>query len=250
MLPHLQVKNKALQTIVKILQYTPAESLTNLLEAIPISSFTAGLFSSQEPTTVAGALRTAELLQIKLPKIFTSMLLKEGVVHAIESLSSEAPAPPPEQPKTRRSSSRLKASLSSFQKQRASIVPLKTAISVQAYTRRVYILIVTSKYELGHRSNSEKFQNHSIACHWKPLQELSGLLYYFFTSAVLGCASQDPDNISLTWRITYHKCFNYKAKHHYKVHGQFQTFCQSDMHSEQGVAVEISFRLAMTSVDW
>ena len=112
MLPHLQVKNKALQTIVKILQYTPAESLTNLLEAIPISSFTAGLFSSQEPTTTAAALRTAELLQIKLPKIFTSMLLKEGVVHAIESLSSEAPAPPPEQPKTRRSSSRLKASLS------------------------------------------------------------------------------------------------------------------------------------------
>ena len=107
----LQVKVKCLQTVIKILQYTPASGLAVLLASSPISSFTASLLTNPDATILAGGLRVAELLQLKLPEIFTTSLLKEGVVHAIESLAMEAPAAPSaslEKQRPKRASSRLK----------------------------------------------------------------------------------------------------------------------------------------------
>lgn len=107
----LQAKSKCLQTVVKVLQYTPASSLKTILQNVPISSFTASLLSGQEGTVLSIALRIAELLQIKLPDVFSTMLLKEGVVHAIDTLALEAPSAPSaslEKQKQKRASSRLK----------------------------------------------------------------------------------------------------------------------------------------------
>ena len=109
------MKNKSLQTIIKILQYCPPELLRGLLLDIHISSFIAALLTSRDAATLAVGVRLAELLMTKLPDIFNDMFLKEGVVHAMEQLSADAPSAPSarlEKAKpAKRSSSRLKVHL-------------------------------------------------------------------------------------------------------------------------------------------
>ena len=100
-----------LSIIIKIMQYGPPDLLEALLKGIPISSFVASLLGSRDTGIQAVGLRLSELLMLKLPAIFTTMFLKEGVFHSLEQLAREAPAPVVERKSSKRSSSRLKVVL-------------------------------------------------------------------------------------------------------------------------------------------
>lgn len=63
----LQVKNKCLKIIAKVLHFSPADMLRELLTGLTISSFIAGLLVSRDPPTLASALIMAELLMAKVP---------------------------------------------------------------------------------------------------------------------------------------------------------------------------------------
>ena len=108
MLSSEQVREKALSTIIKILQYSPPEMLKSLLKSITISSFVASLLSSRDTAVLAVGMRLSELLMLKLPEVFATMFLKEGVFHALEQLAREAPVQAIEKRSSKRTSSRLK----------------------------------------------------------------------------------------------------------------------------------------------
>eukprot|EP00891_Asterochloris_glomerata_P005589 jgi/Astpho2/5589/e_gw1.00079.2.1_t len=107
-----QVRKQCLAAIAKILHYTPAAVLDNLLKDIAISSCIAGLLASKDAQVVARALQLAEVLMQKLPSVFLRYFAKEGVVHAIDQLAAAAspPLPVPKEPKRkgRRQSPRAK----------------------------------------------------------------------------------------------------------------------------------------------
>ncbi len=103
-----QVREKVLSIIIKVIQYSPSELLEALLKGIPISSFVASLLGSRCTNILAVGVRLSELLMLKLPGIFATMFLKEGVFHSLEQLAREAPAPAVEKRHSKRSSSRLK----------------------------------------------------------------------------------------------------------------------------------------------
>jgi E3 ubiquitin-protein ligase TRIP12 len=63
----VQVRAKALQVIVKLVHFMPADMLRGLLQNVAISSFIAGLLTSTNGVTVAAAVLLAELLLCKLP---------------------------------------------------------------------------------------------------------------------------------------------------------------------------------------
>lgn len=104
----MQVREKVLSIIVKIVQYSPPDLLLTLLKRIPISSFIASLLGSRDSGVLATGVRLAELLMLKLPETFVTMFLKEGVFHSLEQLAKDAPPPPPDKNGTKRASSRLK----------------------------------------------------------------------------------------------------------------------------------------------
>ena len=104
----MQVREKVLSIIVKIMQYGPPDLLEALLKGIPISSFIASLLGNRDTAILAVGVRLSELLMLKLPAIFATMFLKEGVFHSLEQLAREAPASAAEKKASKRSSSRLK----------------------------------------------------------------------------------------------------------------------------------------------
>lgn len=63
----MQVRGKALQVTVKLVHFTPAAMLRDLLQNVAISSFIAGLLTSTNGVTLAAAVLLAELLLCKLP---------------------------------------------------------------------------------------------------------------------------------------------------------------------------------------
>ncbi len=65
--PNLQVNNKCLKIIAKVLHFSPPGMLRELLTGLTISSFIAGLLVSRDPPTLASALVLAELLMAKVP---------------------------------------------------------------------------------------------------------------------------------------------------------------------------------------
>lgn len=93
-----QVRHKCLGVMLKALTYTPAPILRELLLHLGVSSFLAGLLPSKDTAVAAAAMHMAEILMAKLPDIFKTHFLKEGVVHAMEQMAAKAPPPPPPAP--------------------------------------------------------------------------------------------------------------------------------------------------------
>jgi E3 ubiquitin-protein ligase TRIP12 len=52
----------------------------------------AGLLASGDPAVVAAALQLAQLLMAKLPDVFRTHFVKEGVVHEMDKLAASAPS--------------------------------------------------------------------------------------------------------------------------------------------------------------
>ncbi|KAM0865193.1 hypothetical protein ACQ4PT_043424 [Festuca glaucescens] len=80
------VRHKCLSVIAKLMYYSSAEMIEILLGTTNISSFLAGILSWKDPQVLIPALQIAEILMEKLPGTFSKMFVREGVVHAVESL--------------------------------------------------------------------------------------------------------------------------------------------------------------------
>lgn len=81
------VKHKCLCCMLKMLYHSPTELLNIVLGKLPISSYIAGMLSSQDLRIVCSALQKAEILMSKLSKTFHSNFRREGVMHKIKSLA-------------------------------------------------------------------------------------------------------------------------------------------------------------------
>ncbi|KAG0597138.1 hypothetical protein M758_UG314500 [Ceratodon purpureus] len=96
---NLPFRHKCLAAINKLLHFSTPEMLRSLLHESNISSFVAGVLGSKDISLLMIALQIAEMLMQKLPVVFTKMFVKEGVVHALDTLIASEGAgvasPPP-----------------------------------------------------------------------------------------------------------------------------------------------------------
>ncbi|KAG1365699.1 E3 ubiquitin-protein ligase UPL4 [Cocos nucifera] len=72
--------------INKIVYFSTPEMLMDLLKVTNMSSFLAGLLSRKDHHVLISTLKTVEILMQKLPGVFLSSFVKEGVIYAIDSL--------------------------------------------------------------------------------------------------------------------------------------------------------------------
>lgn len=84
------VRSRCLAIVVKLLSIASSGQLQTVLADLPISSFVAGLLAGRDAKIQAVAIQMAEVLMNKLPQIFASYFVKEGVAHALERLASSA----------------------------------------------------------------------------------------------------------------------------------------------------------------
>ncbi|CAA3011063.1 E3 ubiquitin- ligase UPL3 [Olea europaea subsp. europaea] len=80
------VRHKCLSVIGKLMYFSTAEMIQSLIISTNISSFLAGVLAWKDPQVLVPALQIAEILMEKLPGTFSKMFVREGVVHAVNSL--------------------------------------------------------------------------------------------------------------------------------------------------------------------
>ena len=80
------VKHRCLQSLLRMIFYSPAALLEDILRQQSISSHIASMLASPDQKIVISALQISEILMRKLPKIFSVYFYREGVVHQIEIL--------------------------------------------------------------------------------------------------------------------------------------------------------------------
>ncbi|KAE8724708.1 E3 ubiquitin-protein ligase UPL3 [Hibiscus syriacus] len=80
------VRHKCLSVSGKLMYFSSAEMIQNLLSVTNISSFLAGVLAWKDPHVLVPSLQIAEILMEKLPGTFSKMFVREGVVHAVDQL--------------------------------------------------------------------------------------------------------------------------------------------------------------------
>ncbi|XP_042493739.1 E3 ubiquitin-protein ligase UPL3-like [Macadamia integrifolia] len=80
------VRHKCLSVIGKLMFFSTADMIQSLLSVTNISSFLAGVLAWKDPQVLIPALQIAEILMEKLPGTFSKMFVREGVVHAVDTL--------------------------------------------------------------------------------------------------------------------------------------------------------------------
>lgn len=80
------VRHKCLSVIGKLMFFSNADMISSLNNTTNISSFLAGVLAWKDPQVLVPALQIAEILMEKLPETFSKMFVREGVVHAVDSL--------------------------------------------------------------------------------------------------------------------------------------------------------------------
>ncbi|MBA0605993.1 hypothetical protein Godav_018519 [Gossypium davidsonii] len=80
------IRHKCLSVIGKLMYFSSAEMIQNLLSVTNLSSFLAGILASKDPHVLVPSLKVAEILLEKLPATFSKMFVREGVVHAVDQL--------------------------------------------------------------------------------------------------------------------------------------------------------------------
>ncbi|KAJ4767033.1 E3 ubiquitin-protein ligase UPL4 [Rhynchospora pubera] len=83
---NLYVSYGCISVVSNIFYFSTPEMLVELLCDINISSFLANLLAKKDHHVVFSALRAVEILMQKLPDVFLSSFIKEGVVYAIDPL--------------------------------------------------------------------------------------------------------------------------------------------------------------------
>ena len=80
------VKHRCLQSLLRMIYYSPSDLLEQVLKQQSISSQIASMLASTDYKVVISALQMSEILMKKLPSIFSVYFYREGVVHQIEIL--------------------------------------------------------------------------------------------------------------------------------------------------------------------
>ncbi|KAK8629783.1 hypothetical protein V6N13_078611 [Hibiscus sabdariffa] len=80
------VRHKCLSVIGKLMYFSSAEMIQNLVSVTNISSFLAGVLAWKDPYVLVPSLQIAGILMEKLPGTFSKMFVREGVVHAVDQL--------------------------------------------------------------------------------------------------------------------------------------------------------------------
>ncbi|XP_010265985.1 PREDICTED: E3 ubiquitin-protein ligase UPL3-like [Nelumbo nucifera] len=82
------VRHKCLSVIGKLMYFSTADMIQSFLSVTNISSFLAGVLAWKDPQVLIPALQIAEILMEKLPGTFSKVFVREGVVHAVDTLIS------------------------------------------------------------------------------------------------------------------------------------------------------------------
>ncbi|GJZ50888.1 E3 ubiquitin protein ligase UPL3 isoform X1 [Tanacetum coccineum] len=80
------VRHKCLSAIGKLFYFSSADMIQSLLGATNISSFLAGVLAWKDPQVLLPSLEIADILMEKLPETFSKLFVREGVVHAVDTL--------------------------------------------------------------------------------------------------------------------------------------------------------------------
>lgn len=80
------VRYKCLSALGKLMYFSSADMIQSLLGVTNLSSFLAGILAWKDPQVIIPALQIAEILMEKLPATFSKAFVREGVVHAVDSL--------------------------------------------------------------------------------------------------------------------------------------------------------------------
>lgn len=88
----MHIRVKALNGLLKIVNFVDASTLAHALDPVPLASFVASILSSRDdPNLVHPALQLVELLCDKLPQVYSSLLRREGVMWEIDDIASQTP---------------------------------------------------------------------------------------------------------------------------------------------------------------
>ncbi|CAO2815602.1 unnamed protein product [Amaranthus hypochondriacus] len=80
------VRHKCLSVIGKLMFFSNADMISSFNNTTNVSSFLSGVLAWKDPQVLVPALQIAEILMEKLPETFSKMFVREGVVHAVDSL--------------------------------------------------------------------------------------------------------------------------------------------------------------------
>ncbi|KAK6916719.1 HECT domain [Dillenia turbinata] len=80
------VRYKCLSVIGKLMYFSTSDMIQSLLSVTNISSFLAGVLAWKDPLVLVPALQISEILMEKLPATFSKIFVREGVVHAVDTL--------------------------------------------------------------------------------------------------------------------------------------------------------------------
>ncbi|KAK9051919.1 hypothetical protein SSX86_028547 [Deinandra increscens subsp. villosa] len=80
------VRHKCLSVIGKLMYFSTADMIQSLLGVTNISSFLAGVLAWKDPQVLLPSLQIAEILMEKRPETFSKLFVREGVLHAVETL--------------------------------------------------------------------------------------------------------------------------------------------------------------------
>ncbi|XP_036409821.1 E3 ubiquitin-protein ligase TRIP12-like isoform X2 [Megalops cyprinoides] len=81
------VRHKCLRAILRIIYFSDAQLLRDVLKNHAVSSHIASMLSSQDLRIVVGALQMAEILMQKLADVFSIYFRREGVMHQVKNLA-------------------------------------------------------------------------------------------------------------------------------------------------------------------
>uniref|UniRef100_A0A061SJU8 HECT-type E3 ubiquitin transferase n=1 Tax=Tetraselmis sp. GSL018 TaxID=582737 RepID=A0A061SJU8_9CHLO len=86
-----QVRHECLGAITKVVHHSHEEVLEEILRTQGISGFVTGLMRSSELSVQASGLQLAEIFMQKLPEVYATHFLRDGVVDAIKRLAERDP---------------------------------------------------------------------------------------------------------------------------------------------------------------
>ncbi|KAG5847727.1 hypothetical protein ANANG_G00129290 [Anguilla anguilla] len=81
------VRHKCLRAVLRIVYFSDAQLLRDVLRNHAVSSHIASMLSSQDLRIVVGALQMAEILMQKLSDVFGVYFRREGVMHQVKNLA-------------------------------------------------------------------------------------------------------------------------------------------------------------------
>ncbi|EPS60003.1 hypothetical protein M569_14801, partial [Genlisea aurea] len=85
---NLSICYGCLSVIHKSIHFSSSDMLQDLLQAADISSFLAGVFMRKDHHVILSALRIVDATMHKLPNVYLSSFIKEGILFAIRALLS------------------------------------------------------------------------------------------------------------------------------------------------------------------